>query len=124
MSVQPQPPRIAPIHLAGLEAGDGAALVERESYTRLRFSGTNLSKRTLGWTGFTECAFSDVTADDCDLRESAFVQCTISRLSASTFSVPSGRFRSVRISQSRVGALVAYEAGWSSVEFIGVKIGF
>jgi uncharacterized protein YjbI with pentapeptide repeats len=107
-----------------LESGNATTLVERESWQRLAFRDINLRKRSLGWTGFTECSFQDVQADDVDFRESAFIQCTLNRLSASTFSVPSGRMRDVRITESRIGALVAYEAGWQAVHFVGVKIGF
>jgi uncharacterized protein YjbI with pentapeptide repeats len=124
MTSAPQPPRILPVHLHELEDSGVRALTERESWQRLRFAGIDLSRRSLGWTGFTECQFHEVRADDVDLKESAFVQCAFSRLTASTFSVPVGRMRSVRFSDSRIGALVSYEAGWQSVHFVGVKIGF
>lgn len=123
-SPAPKPPAIAPFRLEDLTASNADSLAERESWQRLRFEGANLSKRSLGWTGFTEYSFRDVQADDADFRESGFVQCVFERFSASTFSVPCGRMRSMRFSESRIGALVAYEAGWQSVHFVGVKIGF
>jgi uncharacterized protein YjbI with pentapeptide repeats len=117
-------PRIDPIALPDLDDGDVDDLFAGASLDARRFAGVDLDGRDLVDVSFTECALTDVSAHDADLRASRFVETTIDRLIAPVLRASRSHFRDVRIAGSRLGSLELYDSGLQSVHLVGCKLGY
>jgi uncharacterized protein YjbI with pentapeptide repeats len=117
-------PRIDPIALPPLMDGDADELRAHATFDARRFADVDVEARDLIEVSFTECALTDVAANDADLRAARFIETTLDRLTAPVFRAARSHFRDVRISGSRLGSAELYESGWQSVHLIGCKLGY
>ncbi|WP_411699187.1 pentapeptide repeat-containing protein [Conyzicola sp.] len=118
------PPRIDPLRLGELAAGDADELRPQGRYEGLRFQGIDLSGRDLGGIEFTECALDDVQAHATGFRAATFSEVEFSRFNAPVLAAPRSRWRDVTMDGSRVGSAELYESYINSARFSGSKLGF
>jgi uncharacterized protein YjbI with pentapeptide repeats len=118
------PPRIDPIRLGELAAGDPDDLRAQGRFEGLRFDGVDLGGLDLGGIEFSECAFDDVQAHATGLRAATFSEVEFSRFNAPVLPAPRSRWRDVTMQGSRVGSAELYESHLNSVRITGSKLGF
>jgi uncharacterized protein YjbI with pentapeptide repeats len=117
-------PRIDPIRLDELAAGDADDLRAQGRFEGLRFDGVDLGGRDLGGIEFSECAFDDVQAHATGFRAATFSEVEFSRFNAPVFSAPRARFRDITMRGSRIGSAELYESYVNSARFADSKLGF
>jgi uncharacterized protein YjbI with pentapeptide repeats len=117
-------PKLDRILLPQLDALDADELESHSSYDGALLAGLDLDGRDLSGSTFSECAFTDVSAHESDLRSAAFLDTTIERLNAPILTAARSRMRDVTIDGSRIGSAEFYDAGWQSVHITNCKLGF
>ena len=118
------PPRIDPLRLGELAAGNADELRPQGRYEGLRFQGIDLSGRDLDGIELSECALDDVQAHATGFRAATFSEVEFSRFNAPVLAAPRSRWRDVTMDGSRVGSAELYESYINSARFSGSKLGF
>jgi len=124
MKLTTVPPKLDSIPLGVFTDADDSPLESHASYEGQRFDSANFVHADLTGTAFSECEFLNLTANECTLRGTVFVDTRFDRLNAPIFAAPFSRFHNVEINRSRIGSAEFYEASWRSVHFINCKLGY
>ncbi len=119
-----RPPLDPDLRLDDLEAARGDGLVARADLTGVRVSGVDLGDRDLTGIQLSEVALEDVRADGTVLRAAVLSEVTIERLDAPVLDAARSRWRTVVVSDSRVGSLAAFDIDLDVVRFERCRIGF
>lgn len=118
----PTPPHIDPPHLVGLRVASADELSNRE-LVGLRFVDAALDELRLGGTHLDGVAFDGLGAPIADLIGADLLDVGFTRIDLPVTRAARGRWRCVQIT-GRIGSLDAHDAEWSSVRFVGCKLGF
>ena len=119
-----RPPLDPDLRLDDLEPVDGDRLVARADLAGVRLAGVDLADRDLTGLQLSEVALEDVRADGSVLRSAVISEATIERLDAPVLDAARSRWRTVVVSDSRVGSLAAVEVDLDVVRFERCRIGF
>lgn len=119
-----RPPLDPDLRLDDLEAAGGDGLVARADLAGVRVSGVDLGDRDLTGIQLSEVALDDVRADGTVLRAAVLSEVTIERLDAPVLDAARSRWRTVVVSDSRVGSLAAFDVDLDVVRFERCRIGF
>lgn len=119
-----RPPLDPDLRLDDLEAADGDVLLARADLAGLRVSGVDLADRDLTGIQLSEVSLAEVRAEGAVLRAAVLSEVTIERLDAPVLDAARSRWRTVVVSDSRVGSLAAFEADLDVVRFERCRIGF
>lgn len=119
-----RPPLDPDLRLDNLETVDGDRLVARADLVGVRIAGVDLADRDLTGLQLSEVALEDVRADGAVLRAAVISEVTIKRLDAPVLDAARSRWRTVVVSDSRIGSLAAIEVDLDVVRFERCRIGF
>jgi len=117
-----QAPRITEIRLGHVEPGDPAELVRGARIDGQAFQGLETGQLDLSSAVVMECSFTDVAADEADLRSARLRDSVITRSRFGSLKGGRGDWRDVRVEGVRVGSAEFYENSWNSVHFVDCKL--
>lgn len=117
-----QAPRIGEVRLTDLDTGDPADLargvrIDGSSYRAIEAEQIDLSHAVV-----MECQFSDVGADEADLRSTRLRDSRIEHARFPSLRGARGDWRDVRIEGARIGSAELYENSWAAVHFVDCKL--
>ena len=115
-------PRITQLRLDHLEPADPAELVRGARIDGLAFGDVEIAHLDLSSGVVMECSFTDVGADEADLRSTKLRDTVISRARLPSLRAGRGDWRDVRVEGTRIGSAEMYENSWSSVHFVDCKV--
>lgn len=118
-----QPPRLDPIRLGELAPGEASDLVRDADLDSVRFADLVLADLTLPGALVASARFSDVVADETDLRGARLHEVELERVNLPVVRAARSQWRDVRVT-GRLGSLEAYEVQWRAVHFVGCKLSF
>lgn len=119
-----QPPRVAPLRLGDLDEGADSLLGPDANRDNERFSGVDLTGRSLPGSTFSECEFVDVNLNDAELRGIRLSDCILSHIDAPVLRASRSSWRGIEIGHSRIGSGELHDAGIESLRFHQCKIGY
>ncbi|GAB3239659.1 pentapeptide repeat-containing protein [Kineosporia babensis] len=117
-----QGPRISEIRLPGLEVGHADDLARGARIDGLAFQGVQTEAVDLSNAVVMECSFTDVAADEADLRSTRLRDTVVAQSRFPSLRAGRGDWRDVRVEGARIGSAEMYENSWSSVHFVDCKI--
>lgn len=117
-------PRIDPLVLAGLTAGDPEALVAGAQRDGERFERVRLDVGDLSGLALDGCEVHDVQGDEVLLDGARLLESVLDRITVTALRAKGTVWRDVRVTGSRIGAAEWYDGDWRSVELIGCRIGY
>ncbi|MBZ5740310.1 pentapeptide repeat-containing protein [Nocardioides mangrovi] len=118
-----QHPRIDPVRLDDLAAGDPAELTARADLEATRFSGVRRASLDLGGARLDGVELADLVADETDLRGARLTEVRLDGVGLPVVRAAGTEWRDVEVS-GRLGSVEAYEARWRGVHLVGAKISF
>ncbi|MDF1605372.1 pentapeptide repeat-containing protein [Nocardioides sp. YIM 152315] len=118
-----QPPRIEPLGLGRLDAGDPALLAPGGDLDSLRFDEVTLPALDLSRATVRESRFAGLAADEADLRGARLGDVEMTGVDLPVVRAARSQWQDVAIS-GRMGSVEAYDTHWRSVHFVGCKLSF
>jgi uncharacterized protein YjbI with pentapeptide repeats len=117
-------PRIDPLVLPELVAGDPAELVGGAHRDGERFEHVRLDVDDLAGLVLDGCEVHDGLGDDVRIDRGRLLESVLDRLNVTTLSAKGATWRDVRLTGSRIGAAEWFDSEWRSVEVIGCRVGY
>lgn len=119
----PQSPRLDPLRLDDLAAGDPDDLTPRADLEATAYADLRLPALALRDARLDSVRLDRVAADEADLRGARLSEVELDQVSLPVVRAARGEWRDVRVS-GRLGSVEAYEAQWRGVHFVGCKLSY
>lgn len=119
----PQPPRLDPLRLDDLTAGDPDDLTPRADLEATAYGDLRLPALALRDARLDSVRLDRVAADETDLRGARLSEVELDQVSLPVVRAARGEWRDVRVS-GRLGSVEAYESQWRGVHFVGCKLSY
>ncbi|WP_435741346.1 hypothetical protein [Nocardioides sp. SYSU DS0663] len=117
------PPRIDPLTLTGLDPGEPGDLVRAADLESARYDDLRLPLLDLGDARADRVLLAGLRADETDLRGTRLSEVVLDHVDLPVVRTTRGQWRDVTVT-GRLGSVEAYDARWSSVHFVGCKLGY
>ncbi|THG33507.1 pentapeptide repeat-containing protein [Naasia lichenicola] len=117
-------PRIDSLKLGALAPGELDELVDSGGADGQRFSEVDLEGHDLANVTLREVHLDGARSRDLQLRGSSLADVVIDRLDVPVLRASRSSWRSVRISESRIGSGELYDSNWRSIRIASSKLGY
>lgn len=120
-----KPPRVTPVRVGELVAGDAALLMPDSDLEGLRFEGVRRGRLDVGrGSDVAGCVFSGLVVDEMDLSASRLVETRFEGGSMTSLSLARSALRDVEFDGARLGAVEAFDLDVMRLVFEGCRVNY